>query len=349
LFSEFPTRREFAIAGFFGLAASQASAQQKDQPIHIRVSLGDVSLNKVSFLIADDTGIYRKYGLEVEQLITPAAAAAVRASGVNVPARYVAAASDHSPADITIGGGAPTIMGMVSGNRPLDRIILATTDSEVRWKIVAREGIKALDDLKGKRLGYSGRGTVSHYMALAFVRQVGWEPDRDISLVSGGISIQALKENRADAVIADEIVQALAPAAGFHAVVDLRPYHMPLPGSGVVASKSWLAANREAARRFMKATVESIAVMKQDSDVASAAMAKWFAITDAVEQHRIWTESADLPPKPYPSRAGIVKLMELFNSPEMAKYKPEDFYDDRFVKELDDNGFIDSLYRGKAR
>lgn len=348
MYSDVVSRRQFALTGLLGLTAASGIAQQKDTPISVRVSLGDVSLNKVSFLIADDTGIYRKHGLDVAQLITPSAAAAVRASGVNVPPRYIASENDPTPSDISIGGGAPTIIGMVSRNRPLDRVILATTDREVRWKIVAQPGINRLDDLKGKRLGYSGHGTVTHYMALAFVQQVGWQPDRDITLVPNSISIGALREKRADAIIADEIVQALAPAAGFHSVIDLRPYHIPLAGSGVVASKAWLSRNQEAARRFMRATVESIAVMKQSSEVAAAAMAKWFAINDPAEQHRIWSESSDLPPKPYPSKAGIAKLMELFHSPEMAKYKPEDFYDDSFVMELDKSGFIDGLYHGNA-
>ena len=28
----------------------------------------------------------------------------------------------------------------------------------------------------------------------------------------------------------------------------------------------------------------------------------------------------------------------------MRRYKPEDFYDDSFVRELDKSGFVDSLY-----
>jgi hypothetical protein len=37
--------------------------------------------------------------------------------------------------------------------------------------------------------------------------------------------------------------------------------------------------------------------------------------------------------------------MEIYNTHEMRKHKPEDFYDDSFVRELDQSGFIDSLYR----
>ena len=36
--------------------------------------------------------------------------------------------------------------------------------------------------------------------------------------------------------------------------------------------------------------------------------------------------------------------MELYNYHEMRRHQPEDFYDGSFVRELDQNGFIDSLY-----
>jgi hypothetical protein len=58
-------------------------------------------------------------------------------------------------------------------------------------------------------------------------------------------------------------------------------------------------------------------------------------ITDPEKQREVWAESANLPLKPYPSVAGIRKLMEFYPSPEMAKHKPEDFYDDSLIRELD--------------
>ena len=38
-------------------------------------------------------------------------------------------------------------------------------------------------------------------------------------------------------------------------------------------------------------------------------------------------------------------MMELYDSAAMRRFKVEDFYDDSFMKELDESGFIDSLYR----
>jgi NitT/TauT family transport system substrate-binding protein len=325
-------------------AAAVATAAAQEKAVHVDVSLGDVSLNKVAFLIADDAGIYKKHGLDVAQFITPGAADAARRNGVIVPSKYVRAGGGEG-ADITIGGGIPTIVRMVASGK-IDRVILATTDNEARWQVVARPGISKEEQLKGKRLGYSSFGTVSHYMTVAWIQRLGWDPERDVVLTPNTLSIEALKSGLVDAFVADEIVETMAPAAGFNLLVDLRQYHIPMAGSGVNASRSWLRQQPEAARRFMEATVDAIALMKQNQQVAGAAIAKWFGISDPKMQQGIWAKAAVLPRKPYPSVAGIAKLMEMYNTAEMSKHRPEDFHDDSFMKQLDSSGYIDRLYVG---
>jgi ABC-type nitrate/sulfonate/bicarbonate transport system substrate-binding protein len=57
------------------LVAGSICAAQAQDLIAVNVSLGDVSLNKVAFLVAADNGIYEKNGLKVRQFITANAAA----------------------------------------------------------------------------------------------------------------------------------------------------------------------------------------------------------------------------------------------------------------------------------
>jgi hypothetical protein len=56
-----------------------------------------------------------------------------------------------------------------------------------------------------------------------------------------------------------------------------------------------------------------------------------------------------VPAKPYPPLDGIKEvLLELGEKdPKARGAKPEDFADSSFVKELDDDGFIDSLYKAR--
>src|SRR5579872_886591 len=90
------------LFGIFAAFAAGAGAQAADRPAVVDVALGDVSLNKVPFLIAADAGIYAKNGLDVHQFITPAAAEVARQSGVIVPSGYIKAGGN---APIDIGGG----------------------------------------------------------------------------------------------------------------------------------------------------------------------------------------------------------------------------------------------------
>jgi hypothetical protein len=66
--------------------------------------------------------------------------------------------------------------------------------------------------------------------------------------------------------------------------------------------------------------------------------------TDRGMAEVVYAGGAAMPRKPYPCVEGIKKTMELFDSNEMRKYKPEDFYHDTLLREIDASGFIDALY-----
>src|SRR6516164_2700044 len=190
------------------LVATTLSASAQEQPIKLRVGLGDVSLNKLPFVTAYEEGIYKKNGLEVEQFVTPSAADVARRSGVNVPQEFIRAGGREVP--IMIGGGSPLMVGWTTNAQAEDRVIVACTDSVVRWQIVSRPEITAAEQLKGKRLGYSGYGAVTHFVALNFVNIMGWNPERDLSLMSGANTMDALKNGRVDALIASELHETMA-------------------------------------------------------------------------------------------------------------------------------------------
>jgi ABC-type nitrate/sulfonate/bicarbonate transport system substrate-binding protein len=327
-----------AILLFIGI--SPAGAQE--QPIKLRVGLGDVSLNKLPFIAASEAGIYKKNGLDVEQFITQSAADVARRTGIIVPKELIRAGGRDTP--IVIGGGSPLIVRWTTDAQADDRVIVGCTDNVVRWRIIARPDITNIEQLKGKRLGYSGYGAVTHFVALSFAKIMGWNPEQDLSLMSGANTVDALKSGRVDALIASELHETMALSAGYRILVDLAKYNIPNAGSGVNVSRAWLKDNQEAARRFTKSTVEMIALVKRNKPAAFGAMAKWYGVTDPQKQDYFYREVSNLPRKPYPSVEGIKRVMEIYNYHEMRKYKPEDFYDDSFIRQLDQSKYIDGLY-----
>jgi NitT/TauT family transport system substrate-binding protein len=335
-------KRIHVLLGVLLLMSGASPAGAQESLTKLRVGLGDVSLNKVPFVAAYEAGIYKKNGLDVEQFITPSAAEVARRSGVAVPKEFVHAGGRETP--IVIGGGSPLIVRWTTDAQADDRVIVACTDPVVRWRIIARPDITSIDQLKGKRLGYSGYGAVTHFVALNFSKLMGWNPEQDLSLMSGANTMDALKSGRVDAIIASELHETMALGAGYKILVDLAKYNIPNAGSGVSVSRAWLKDNRETARRFVKSTIEMIALVKRNKQAAFSAMAKWYGVTDPAKQEHFYREVSNLPRKPYPSVEGIKRVMETYNYHEMRRYKPQDFYDDTFVRELDQSRYIDGLY-----
>ena len=211
------------MRGFVMAALALAGAllsSGADQGTRVDVSLGDVSINKVPLLVAADQGLYAKYGLDVHQTISAGAARAAAASGVLVPDAYVNRDAGAS-APIEVGGGSPMIYGFVTNARGAARVIVLTQEAMAVDHVIGKPGIAGIQDLKGKRIGFSGVGSVTHFSALSLARQFGWTPDRDITLVAGSATLDALKQDKVDAILTSAMVIALAPRAGFKDIGDL--------------------------------------------------------------------------------------------------------------------------------
>ncbi len=329
------------VGGILLMAAALTPTLAQQQQIPLQVGL-NVSIHRVPFIIAFEEGIYARNGLDVDQFISRGTAESVRRDGITVNPQYVRP-GESTPLTTAAGRGS-IINRATNASFPQDVIILATIDPVMRGHIVAQPEITRLEQLKGKRLGYTSFAGRTRFVALVLADRMGWDPVQDISLMSN-TRMDTFKDRRVDAIIANENRYAAALAAGFKPLFNLRSWDVPVVSTGVTTTRSWLRDNRETARRFIKSLVEGIAVFKKDKEVAFRAMAKWWGITDPQTREMIYAAAAETPSKPYPAVEGIKKAMQLHDSNEMRKYKAEDFYDDSLVRELDESGFIDGLYR----
>jgi len=115
-----------------------------------------------------------------------------------------------------------------------------------------------------------------------------------------------------------------------------------MAGSGIMVEKAYLAAHRDTVLRFLKADIEATALMQRDRKVFDAALAKWFNITDRATQDGMFAYVNKFEKKPYPSVDGVKAVFAIYDSPEMRKHAPEEFYDSSLVAELDKSGFLNN-------
>jgi ABC-type nitrate/sulfonate/bicarbonate transport system substrate-binding protein len=324
--------RTLAILVLFG-ALTGAQAQQTLIPV--KVELITRAVSKTPVLIAYDRGIYKKYGLDVTLWLPPGEFP----GGIETPGRM------ENP-DFSIDGGVPMVTAILA-NRGPKRIAIATTDCDVRFNIVGQKGMKSLADLKGKRLGISSDSAMTGFIYRVMAKRMGWTPGKDFIVVERAQRFEDLKAGKADAFIADDRYMALATKEGYPVLADTSKWNQRIAGNSVRVERTWIMdpKHREIAMRFLKATVEGMANYMNNREETLRVLAKYHGIKDRQVASGIYEEGLKMSRRMEPCVQGFRDMFVMGYPATLQQYKPTDFYDESFMKELEQTGFIDMAYR----
>lgn len=327
------TFRLWTVGAIVAATGALLLAQEKLTPVTVELLTRAVS--KMPVMIAHDLGFYRKHGLDVHLWMPEG----------EFPGAIEFGEEIERP-DISVDGGAPMINRVLANKGP-KRLLIASTDCDVRFNIVGKPGLKGLDDLNGKRLGISSDTAMTGFIARLLMKRMGWQREKDLTIVEQAPRFQDLVDGKVDAIVADDRYMAMAAQAGYPVLADTSEWKEHIPGNSVRVEWGWLddPAHRDIAMRFLKATIEGMAVFMQDRDEAIRVMMKYHGVPDRQVAGAIVDEGKKMSADMRPCVAGIMKMYDLYDSAELRKYKPTDFYDDSLWKELDTSGFIRALYK----
>jgi ABC-type nitrate/sulfonate/bicarbonate transport system substrate-binding protein len=180
------------------------------------------------------------------------------------------------------------------------------------------------------RFGFSDRDVT--------LLQVGDTPERLIALMAGSI----------DATLLSPPDHFEALRLGGKVLLNLRDFNVPFQGTGLVTTQRLLAKRRDLARRFLKAYVEAIHLVKTNPELSKRAFAKY---RQTKEEKRVedayQTLREIVKAKPYPSLEGFKTIIKDASErmPAAKTANPKDFIDTSLLEELDRSGYIDALYR----
>jgi len=270
---------------------------------------------------------------------------------------------------IYLDGGSKATQALMSGDIPIAQIggaapiaarlrggevtIIAGIVNVLAYSLIVSPDVKRPEDLKGKKLAVSRFGSNSDYATRKILVKWGLRPDRDVAIIQipGGqpTRLAALQSGQVAGLVAQPPVTNLARKLRFNILAEPEDFGSAYPNTPIAAAIPFVKEKREIVRRFMRALVDGIYVYKTRSDFSKRVIAKYMRINDP----EVVDDSYDffsrlVPAKPYPPLEGIKEaLVELAERDSKARSaKPEDFADMSFVRELDESGFIDSLYKG---
>lgn len=269
---------------------------------------------------------------------------------------------------IAIQGGAPTVQATLSGELAFGMasgipvivsaiqgsggVILAGIINTLPYQLYASKEITRVEQLRGKRVAISRFGGPADYAVRFVLEKSGLKPVQDVALLQiggHGERLAALSARAVDAALIEPPQTLIARKAGFNLIADVPRMGLEAQHTSLFTTKSFIANHPRTVQAMMKALVEGIHFYRTRKEETMKIFAKYMRITDQealAESHEQYIQKG-IAPKPYPTLKGIQSLLDLEaeKNPKAKGARAEQFVDIRFLQELDQSGYIDSLYK----
>lgn len=327
--------RLLALAGIFGgasfLVSSHAAAQTK-----ITIGYAAMSPRTMPLILAQEQGLFAKHGIEARMVF-------IRGAPILVASLL--------SGDIEVGyTGGTAVVGAAAQGTHLR--IMSSVSSKLTHTLIATPNIKNAEQLRGKRFGIQSIGGSTWMHTMLAIEHVGLDVKRDnLNIMTIGDSVvigQSLEAGRIDAAALDGALVRRLKSKGFTTIADLTPANIPMVNQAIVVSQDYAHKRAEVVERILMTVVESLAfsLAPVNKPIVVKTMMKRLQITDpAVAEEGYQDYLTSVERKPMPSLDGmrnIKRLMAMIN-PKIGAVKAEELIDNRIVRKLEENGFIDKV------
>jgi ABC-type nitrate/sulfonate/bicarbonate transport system substrate-binding protein len=261
--------------------------------------------------ITKDAGLFNKNGLDANLIFIPGgptAAAAMVAGEMQAVAM----------------AGPAIVSSNLAGS---DLVMIAGIVNTFAFQLVTVKNVRSAGQLKGKRIGVNRFGAAPDVAARYALKHLGIDA-RDVTILQLGeqsTRLAAMKAGQLEAAILLPPITTLAQKEGMNILLDMSNLEAEFQITGLASSRSFVTQKKPSALKLMRSFVD----------------------TEAINATYEYFADRIVPKKPYPSIKGVKALLELAakDKPEAVNIPPERFVNLSLLKELDERGFIDRLYR----
>jgi len=310
----------------------RAGSANAPAPSTIRVGYPQLNGGQIPLWNIPEQRLDRQYGLDIKPVYIP--------GGV----RLTQSALSGS-VDIALTGGA-AINAMLSG---AEMIYVGMPVPTYAFSLYARPEIKDVTDLRGKTLGDHQRCIVrSCFHRSPPTVQMTQHDLKVLYFSRQEDALAALHQGLVQAAVHSPPTTLMARRLGYKELVNIGSLKLPYPFMGVAIRRSAVQQSPETIRGFLKAFVAGLKIAIEQPDVSKRAAARYLATKDQEIIDEAYKGFAPLFPKiPYVTDEAIRSALSVTDHPKASSANPKDFYDNRFLQELESSGFVKELYAAK--
>ncbi len=285
--------------------------------------------------VAKEARLFEKHGLDVAPVLIPSSVRTLQAILAGESA--IAESAGPAAASARLAGG--------------DIVALAGSVNILTYYFVTVPSIKRAEDVKGKIGANQSPGTIADFALRVSLRKLGLDPAKDVSLRSIGVlydRIAAMQKGIVQFTVLTEAEKPIVDKFGYSVLLDLIALKIPFPQRGIYTTGKYIKEQPDTVRRYMRAYVEAIHYFKTRKEETIQILRKYSRVEDrgVLEHTQSWF-TQNMPEYPYPPLEGYqTVLQEMASSnPKAAALNAKELVDARFVKELEDGGFVSALGR----
>ena len=220
--------------------------------------------------------------------------------------------------------------------------------------LMTKPAIEKGEDLKGKKIGITRLGAVPHLAVLLILEHYGVKDATILQMGGQPEAAAALRRGIIDAAMVSAPHSFLLAKEGFRETVGTQDYNklgIKFLAQGIAARRSFATKNRDVVVRLIKATVEAVKLMSVQESVAKKILAK-YTQTDPQQLDRSYRFALEtvmtdptIPREAMTSMARLMGEQGLVDRAAVATTPPEAFYDNSYIDEIKQAGFLRELWK----
>lgn len=227
----------------------------------LRLSYSVVGPTVAGIWMAHDTGLFKKYGLDVQLIYIPS-------SGMNIQALL------GGSLDVSVPGIGGVVLAAARGAPVLS---IAAMTNRPPMTLYVQPEISRADQLNGQTLGISRFNSTGHTVTTLILRNLGLERSATMRPLGGSPEMQAAFEQKQVA----GIVTAVKPTAPARALLNAADLDIPFAMNVMSVTREFLQKNPDTVERVVKAYIEAVAAMNHNREATLKVLAKYFKRNDA--------------------------------------------------------------------
>jgi NitT/TauT family transport system substrate-binding protein len=306
------------------LVAAGAEAQNK-----VRINWTAVTGAQSGMFMAQQEGLFKKNGLDVELIHIPSSSRAIQ----TILAGEIA---------FSFMDGNNQVQANLKG---ANLALVAGATNRMVFSLMAKAEIKKIADLKGKKIGITRVGSSTHTSALYALGQAGLKPSdyQILPLMEVPNIYTALVAGQIDAGVVSPPTNSRARKSGFVELMNIAKEGPEYVSVAVGTTRTYLNGNEEITRRVVRSYAEGVYLFKTNKAAALKMIQNQLKVKDADIQEDTYNQFRQyLEYPPYVSRKGIEAVIAdvAETAPQAKSAKPDSFIEMRFVSELEKEGFF---------